>query len=128
LPGHERGAAIPRRELDQQGSGLMRGARCRSYCMAGIILSAMSTLRTICLVCAGYYLLQSLGFMFASATAGAVRGMMPESADAHPIVQLQGDIASVMTAFAPYLLIGVAVCLLMAWRLKPWWRAVPVLS
>ena len=88
----------------------------------------MKTLRTVCLVCAGYYLLQALGLMFSSLFSGMVRDMMPASLNDHPLFQVQKDIASLMAAFGPYVLIGVVVCLLMAWRLKQLWKAIPLLS
>ena len=88
----------------------------------------MKTLRTVCLVCAGFYMVQMLGFMFSSYSTAFIRDMMPGNVDVPPLLQAQQGIASLMMAFSPYILIGVIACLLMAWRLKQWWKVVPLLS
>jgi hypothetical protein len=89
----------------------------------------MKTIRTISLVCAGYFVMQMLVMMSLRLFSRLSESVMPaEVVGDNPVYQLQIAAYSAIASMAPWLLLGALCCGLLAWKTRPLWSSIPAIS
>jgi hypothetical protein len=89
----------------------------------------MKSLRITGFIAAAYYLMHFGTLFFISYMAQFTKQMAPATAiDGNPVWHLRESLSAVAMTYAPWLLVGMAVWLLLAIWIKKLWRATPFIA